>query len=342
MHRTVLPLAFFAAAAFSLACGVSDRIIPSRTEERTLELKPGGQLRASTFNGRISVEGWDRDEVSLVAEIRERREGEVRFSAESKNGRVEILAERQRRSKYAINFGWAGWTSGVSYTLRVPRKTATSLVSSNGRLEVFKIDGEIDAATSNGSIAVEDIGGGARLATSNGGIRANSVNGELVARTSNSRVEAMDIQGNADLRTSNGGIDAKNVKGKVDAVTSNGTIKAESIGGDLIGNTSNGRLDVQKVQGAIDLSTSNGSIKAADLNGKGRGIRLSTSNGSIDLTRGGTEGMLEASTTDSERSIIIEVPNVQPDRDGSTMRAKIGNGGQPIRLKTTNGKITVR
>jgi DUF4097 and DUF4098 domain-containing protein YvlB len=304
-----------------------------------LELKPGGQLRASTFNGRIVVEGWDQGEVSLVAEIRERSEGDIRFSAESRNGIVEILAEQEGRSKYAISLGGL---NGASFTLKVPTKTAAMLVTSNGRLEIRKIDGEIDATTSNGSIAAEDIGGNARLATSNGSVRANLIKGGLIARTSNAKVEANDILGNADLKTSNGRIDAKNVKGKADAVTSNGSITAENIEGDLTGSTSNGRLDIQRVFGAIDLSTSNGSIKAADMDGGGRGISLATSNGSIDVTLGRAEGMLEATTNNSERSVSIEIPNARPTKEGSTTKAKIGNSGQPIRLKTTNGRIVVR
>jgi len=332
-------LVFSAAMAASVACRLPDRGGTARTETRTLELRPGGQLCASTFNGRISVEGWERGEVSLVAEIWERREGDVRFSAESRDGRVEIVAEQEGRSKYAISLGRS---SGVSYTLRVPTKTTTTLVSSNGRIEIRRIDGEIDATTSNGPIITEDIGGSARLATSNGGIRANAIKGGLIARTSNAKLEAKDILGNADLRTSNGRIDAKNVKGKADVATSNGSIVAENIEGDLTGHTSNGRLDIYKVSGAIDLATSNGSIKASDLNGGGRGISLTTSNGSIDVTLGNAEGMLEATTNRDERSISIEIPDVQSAKEGSTTRAKIGNGGQPIRLKTSNGKITVR
>jgi DUF4097 and DUF4098 domain-containing protein YvlB len=339
MHKAALTLALLTAVAASVACHLPDRSKYTRTEARTLELKPGGQLRASTFNGRIVVEGWERDEVSLVAEIRERREGDIRFSAESRDGLVEILAEQEGKSRFAIS---PGGLNGASFTLRVPTKTAAILASSNGRLEIRKIDGEIDATTSNGSIAAEDIGGGARLATSNGSIRANSVKGGLIARTSNSKVEAKDILGNADLRTSNGRIDARSVKGKVDVVTSNGSITVENIEGDLTGNTSNGGLDIQRAFGAIDLTTSNGSIKAADLNGGGGGIRLATSNGSIDVTLGRAEGLLEATTNNSERSVSIEIPNVQPSKEGSTTKAKIGNGAQPIRLKTTNGKIVVR
>jgi len=338
MRPTALMLVISTALALSVACRLQGRMDATRVETQTLELKPGGQLRAETFNGSISVEGWERDEVSLVAEITERREGDVRFSAESRDGSVGILAEQAGRSKYAISLGMS---SGVSYTLKVPTKVTATLVSSNGRIEIRKIDGEVEADTSNSSVTAEDIGGSARLRTSNSRITASAIKGGLIARTSNAKLEVKDIAGDADLRTSNGGIDAKNIKGKADAVTSNGSIVAENIGGDLTGSTSNGRLDINKVLGAVDLATSNASVKAADLNGGGRGIMLTTSNGSIDVTLGQATGLVEA-TTSRDYSVIIEVPNVQPTKDGSTTKVKVGPGNQPIRLKTSNGKITVR
>ena len=408
-----------------------------RVETRTLELKSGGQLFASTFNGSVSVEGWDREEVSLVAKIRERREGDVRFTAESKDGRVEIIAEREKQENgHSFFTGFVkafGGSDGVSYTLRIPRNTMATLISSNGRMEISQIDNEISAATSNGSITADRIGAKAHLTTSNSAISANSIKGGLIASTSNGRIDVRDINGNADLkssnasiianniesdligrtsngrfdvrdvrgyadlRTSSGAIEIRNVKGKVDAVTSNSSIIAENIGsdlagstsngridvrdvqgyanlrtsngrievrnvknktdaitshasiiaenidGDLTGRTSNGRIDLQRVLGAIDLSTSNASIKAHNLNGKERGIRLSTSNASIDVTLGQAQGILEANANNNNnRFVNIENPNIQPTVNGSITRAKIGNGNQRIDLITSNGRITVR
>jgi DUF4097 and DUF4098 domain-containing protein YvlB len=337
---TTFLTAFAAALVLSLGCTIPERDgLYSRIETRTLELAPGGQVFASTFNGSISVEGWDRQEVSLIAKIRERREGEIRFTAESKDGKVDIRADRtNERERRYINFGES---IGVSYTLQIPKKAMAVLLSTNGRVEARRIDNEIDLTTTNGSITVDDIGARARLTTSNGRINANSVKGDIIAQTSNGGLNVTDIAGDADLRTSNGRIVVRGIKGKVDIFTSNASIIAENIDSDLIGRSTNGVIEIQKVFGAIDLTTSNGSIKAIDLDGKGRGIRLSTSNGSIDVTLGQAQGVLEA-TNNRERSVVVEVPNVQPTNQGNTTRANIGDSEQPIELKTSNGRITVR
>ncbi|MCL1894567.1 MAG: hypothetical protein FWG02_10135 [Holophagaceae bacterium] len=326
--------------ALSTGCRIPERNDVFRREEtRTLELKPGGQLRAQTFNGSITVEGWDKDEVHLVAKIRERREGEVCLTAESQNGQVIIKSEKENERNFIIGFGES---NGVSYTLKIPRKTMITVISSNGRMEISALDGEVDATTSNGSITANSIKGKTRLSTSNATIRVEKIIGDMIARTSNGSIDANGIEGTADLRTSNGRIIAKNIKGKAEAVTSNGSIIAETIGGDLVGRSSNGRIGINGVSGAIDMSTSNASIKAENMDGLGRGIRLATSNASIDVALGNVQGLLEAQTINRNHGVNIRIPNVTQTVDGAVTRAKIGNSDQLIQLTTTHGSITVR
>jgi DUF4097 and DUF4098 domain-containing protein YvlB len=349
-----VPTAFIASAALvslvtlSVSCSrdTEQRGANNRIETRTLDLAPGGQVLASTFNGSIVVEGWDRQEVSLVAKIRERREGEIRFTTESKDGKVEIRAERtNQRERTSINI-FTGYVEepeepGASYTLQIPKKAMLVVLSTNGRIEARGIDNEIDLTTENASITVEEIGAKARLTTSNAWIRANSVKGDVTARASNSSLKVIDVAGSADLRTSNAQILARGIKGKADIITSNAPIIAENIESDLTAKNSKGGIEIQKVLGAVDITISNGPIKADGLDGKGRGIRLSTSNGNIDVALGKAKGELEA-TNGGEQPVVVEVPNVRPTHQGNTAKANIGASEQPIVLKTSNGRITVR
>jgi len=433
-----LLIAPIAIIALATACRLPERHdFSTRIEERTLELKPGGQFHAVTFNGFIDVEGWDRDEVQLVAKLREYREGDVRLTAESKDGRVTIKAERERkadgegmsesekgRQRWEIYekrrtsmFGnFLEMDGGASFTVKIPKKAMVTLYSSNGRIEIRRVNGEIDANTTNASIVANDLGAKARLTTSNGAISAADIKGELYARTSNGSIEVYDIAGEAEIRTSNGRINARNVSGKTEATTSNASISAEEIGavarlttsngsisatrikGDLFTRTSNSSLDVNDISGEADLRTSNGRVKArnikgktgvftsngsiiaeniendlliknntgqleiinvlgsidaettnasimaSNLDGKGRGIRLATSNGSITLDLGRAQGTLQAKASDG-KAISIDSPNAKlltEAGSGAVKSAKIGNSEQLIDLRTTHGRITVR
>ena len=409
-------IAPIAVIALATACRLPERNdLSTRVEERTLELKPGGQFHAVTFNGSIDLEGWERDEVQLVAKIRERREGEVRFTAESKDGLVTVRAEREtaREADRIFRFGES---SGASLTVKIPRKAVTTLYSSNGRLEIKRVDSEIDANTSNGSIVAveigakaslttsngsisasrikgglfartsngsvnaadvagdadirssngridarrvngktdattsnasivtEELGADARLTTSNGSITAASIKGEAFARTTNGRIDVSDVTGEADLRTSNGTIRAVNVKGKTGAYTSSGSIIADRLGSDLVVRSTNGRIEISSVLGSIDAETSNASITATDLDGKGGGIRLATSNGSINVNLGRAQGTVQAKASDG-KAISIDAPDTKlltEAGSSSAKSAKIGNSDQLIDLRTTHGRITVR
>ena len=118
-------------------------------------------------------------------------------------------------------------------------------------------------------------------------------------------------------------------------------VVAENVGGDLIGRTSNGNVDISSASGAIEMLTSNASIKAGNMDGKGRGIRLATTNGNIDVALGKVEGVLEA-ITNREARVAVEVQNVQPVVEGRVTRVKIGGSSQPIVLQTSNGRISVK
>ena len=347
-----------------------------RVETRTLELKPGGQLFASTFNGSVSVEGWDREEVSLVAKIREREAGDVHFTAESKDGRVEIIAEGKKQTQVANRrrfFIDLIESNGVSYTLRIPRNTMATLASSNGRIEVSRIDNEIDAATSNGPITADGIGAKARLVTSNGTVKAYSIKGRLIVSTSNGRIDVRDIQGSADLnssnasivaknikgdligrasngrldiadvqgyadlRTSSGAIEIRNIKGRVDAVTSNGPIIAENIESDLVGSTSNNRIDVRGVQGYADLKTSNGKIEARNVKGRTDTV---TSHGSIIAEN--IEGDLTGKTSNGRIDLQRVLGAIDLSTSNAPIKAADLNGKERgIRLLTSNAGIDV-
>ncbi len=311
----------------------------TRHETRTLALKPGGELRVRTFNGAIRVTTWDRAEVEVDAEIREQEGSSVQFIAEAKDGQVLLRAEKKEAESRSWNFfGFGG--GGVTFTLKIPKEALATLETSNGAISIRGLKGALDARTSNGKVEVQELNGNAVLRTSNGQIRAETVQGSLEATTSNGSITATDIQGKAALRTSNGAVKMARIQGPVNADTSNGSIKAEALADDLIAESSNGKVELDDVLGKVDVSTNNGSITARNLDGKGRGIRLRTSNARITVTLGKAEGELTARTSNRSQVSVAQKGELQEDRDGTT-RAKIGKGTQRIELTTTHGRIAV-
>ena len=112
------------------------------------KLAPGGRLEVESFNGQVEVIGWDNDTVQVRgAKNASRQEVLKEITIDARNSPSEVRL-------HAISPG-PNCNCGVSFTIKVPRKTRLDNVS-----------------TSNGSLRIESIEGRARARTSNGGIRA--------------------------------------------------------------------------------------------------------------------------------------------------------------------------
>ena len=165
----------------------------------------------------------------------------------------------------------------------------------------------------------------------------------LVGRftSSNGRIELRGLEGNQELSTSNGTVKVEDVKGDVQARTSNGSVLVRNLEGRLKGGSSNGGLTLEKITGGIEFATSNAGIVADDLDGRGQGIDLSTSNGSIKVGLGSAKGEIDART--SNGSVHVDRSGVELVETGkSWARLRVPGSSQVIRLRSSNGSIHLR
>ena len=105
--------------------------------------------------------------------------------------------------------------------------------------------------------------------------------------TGGGSVKASSLEGEQRLGTSGGSIDASNIHGNVMARTSGGGISVSSLTGALDARTSGGSIHIDGLTGRVMAHTSGGSIHATLSPGNGQGGELSTSGGSIRVSREG-------------------------------------------------------
>jgi hypothetical protein len=129
---------------------------------------------------------------------------------------------------------------------------------------------------------------------------------------------------NLDLEAHNGGITIRDVHGEIDFRTLNGGVTLAGLGGDVQGKTTNGGLTVELSGARWD----------------GRGLDAKTTNGGVRLVvPEDYSAELETGTVNGR--VRTEFPvTVQGDvtRDLSTT---LGDGGAPLRLRTTNGSVRI-
>lgn len=221
-------------------------------EVRTFDLAATGSLEIDASpNGGITVTGWDRNQVQVVALVR--TNARTVADAEALAREIDVQAEPGSvRTDGPRTRGREGWT--VSYRIHVPNRT------------------DLDAESTNGGIDVTDVGGEIRLQTTNGGISLAGVSGDVRGQTVNGGVRA-ELEGDSwngsglDLQTTNGGVSL---------------VVPEGYSADLTASTVNGGLEVDfpvTVQGRI------GRRVEASLGRGGPPIRIQTTNGGVSLRR---------------------------------------------------------
>lgn len=162
---------------------------------------------------------------------------------------------------------------------------------------------------------------------------------EVVA--ANGRIDVEGIRGSVRARSSNGSAKVIDVIGDVEVATSNARVCCAGTCGKLTARSSNGRIEVERHRGALNASTSNGLIRAELEGTDGGGIQLATSNGRIVLDL--------PDEIDADVDIRVDNGTIRNDRPlGHISResrgrilGRLGNGGAPIKLRTSNGSISL-
>lgn len=131
-------------------------------------------------------------------------------------------------------------------------------------------------------------------------------------------------RGGLDLRSTNGGVSVADVDARVTFKTTNGGIDLTNVNGDVRGSTTNGGVRVT-LQGQ---------------GWSGGGLDVETLNGGVQLrVPDGYSAHLEAQTRNG--GLQIDFPVTVSGNVGKTLATDLGNGGAPIRLRTTNGGVSV-
>lgn len=264
-------------------------------EERRFHVDGVPDVRLATFDGTITVRGWDRDEVYVEIEKRGRDRDEVQaieVTADQSGRQISVEARQPAAKKYAFGV--------VTTRTRDARMVASVPANSNVMLR-----------TGDGALSVERISGRLELRTSDGNVSGIDLRGDLYANTDEGHVRFEGVDGRCDVVTTDGSI---TLQGRFDALrarTGDGSVVAKVLPGSHTGSewsvsTGDGPLVLYVPEGfgaEFDAETNHGVVKVdpalsltalADMprgvfrgtlaNG-GHVVRLRTGGGAITIKR---------------------------------------------------------
>ena len=167
-------------------------------ETKSFPVGASPRINIGTFDGPISVHGWDQAEVRYTATKRASDEETLKQIA---------IQTQQQGTTLSINATVENQANAsVMLNVYVPRQASLHVSSGDGPLVLDGVSGDITLRSNDGEITVSNSGGQLHVTTDDGPIRINKFDGQVDARTGDGPI-ALDGNFNAvSARTGDGQI----------------------------------------------------------------------------------------------------------------------------------------
>ena len=174
----------------------SERVTAKETKSFTVGNAP--RITLSTFDGQVTVRGWDKPEVSYTATKGAADEEALK--------QIRIESQQQGDGISISTINTEDVNGRVNFDLYVPRQSTLHVSSGDGALNLDGVTGQITLRSGDGPIEVANGGGQLQVNTGDGVIRVIKFDGQVDARTGDGAI-ALDGNFNAvSARTGDGTI----------------------------------------------------------------------------------------------------------------------------------------
>ncbi len=247
-----------------------------RTIQGSLEASGGG-LRVET-TGNVTLQGAAGGQATYTLKVRVRA-ADAR-EAEALLGRLSV--------KTGTEGGWAYLkvtpprlgSSGLELSVTGPRALRQVRAETlGGNVRASDWDGDFEARSGGGQIAVDRIRGRSELRTAGGEIDVGNVSGPVRCFSGGGGIRVDNAGASVSLETAGGEIVVHQAGGPVQASTGGGNIRIERAASTVVARTAGGLIQVQQADGPVTAESSGGAIQVNSANG----VRCESAGGAIRL-----------------------------------------------------------
>lgn len=149
-------------------------------ETRTFAVSGSPRVTLNTFDGHVTIHGWDKPEVTYTAVKGSHDEESLKnisIEAQQQGEAVSIVAKTDDEENSTVNFD-----------LYVPRQSSLHVSSGDGALNLDGVTGQITLRSGDGPIEVANGGGQLQVNTGDGVIRVIKFDGGVDARTGDGEI----------------------------------------------------------------------------------------------------------------------------------------------------------
>jgi len=156
----------------------NDRV--TAKESRSFAVSGSPRVTINTFDGQVTIHGWDKPEVMYNATKGAPDENslkEITIQAQQTGGVITITASNNDQQYGSVNFD-----------VYVPRQSSLHVSSGDGALNLDGVSGQITLRSGDGPIEVANGGGQLQVNTGDGVIRVIKFEGQVDARTGDGEI----------------------------------------------------------------------------------------------------------------------------------------------------------
>lgn len=149
-------------------------------ESKTFAVSGSPRVTLNTFDGHVTIHGWDKPEVTYHATKGSHDENslkEITIQAQQTGSAITITANNNDQQYGSVNFD-----------VYVPRQTSLHVSSGDGALNLDGVTGQITLRSGDGPIEVANGGGQLQVNTGDGVIRVIKFEGQVDARTGDGEI----------------------------------------------------------------------------------------------------------------------------------------------------------
>ena len=176
-------------------------------EEKRFTVAGVADVNVTTFDGRVEIRSWDRDEVLVEIEKRGQDKdavSKITVTAQQKGSAITVEATRTGRTTF-VGIGHFTSTAARLF-VTVPRKTNIVARTGDGSMTLDRVDGKLDLRTNNGSIKVTEGKGDVVVESRDGTLTLDDVVGHVEARTGDGSVRVSGVPKALRVRTGDGSV----------------------------------------------------------------------------------------------------------------------------------------
>lgn len=259
---------------------------------KEFEVKPGEKLTIDLETGAsIYIEGWDKNLVKAVAEVRGRDDDDIEFEFDKTSNGVRITSDYN---------GWdKNYSSRAELKVMVPNKYDVDFKTTGGDVEIYKLEGRLEGTTMGGALILKNL------------------KGYLDMHTMGGEIELTDSEVDGQVKTMGGKVNVENVVGDVDASSMGGKVvhknvksSKKSVGKEIDINTMGGGIDVDEALHGANVKTMGGEI---NVNKVKQFLKAETMGGDIYVKE--ADGWVKAKTMGGDVEVKLNCDPKADDRD---------------------------